>query len=198
MTNIEKFTAFKEWAIVCEALGQGKQSIIFRKGGIHEGQKGFQFLHDEFLLFPTRFHEQEQNLKLDNNHEEEPLPSEYNLGEKVQIHYFCKIRKIKTIDNWETVKSLEPFHIWDEATIRDRFEWSKNGEEQPFISLAVLRVYKLAQVVEFPYEKKFGGCRSWLDVPVFNEDHIQSSQPVIEDQKFEILFSQLKERLEII
>ena len=102
-----------------------------------------------------------------------------------------KIRKIKTIDNWETVKSLEPFHIWDEATIRDRFEWSKNGDEQPFISLAILRVYKLAQVIEFPYEKKFGGCRSWLDVPVFNEDHIQSSQPVIEDQKFEILFSQL-------
>ena len=73
----------------------------------------------------------------------------------------------------------------------------KEWREQPFISLAVLRVYKLAQVIEFPYEKKFGGCRSWLDVPVFNEDHIQSSQPVIEDQKFEILFSQLKERLEL-
>mgnify|MGYP003324622683 CR=1 FL=1 len=64
VTNKEIGTAFKEWAIVCEALGKGQQSIIFRKGGIHEGKRGFQFKHDQFFLFPTRFHEQEQNVKL--------------------------------------------------------------------------------------------------------------------------------------
>ena len=64
VTNKETATAFKEWAIVCEALGKGQQSIIFRKGGIHEGKRGFQFKHDQFFLFPTRFHEQEQNVKL--------------------------------------------------------------------------------------------------------------------------------------
>ena len=36
VTNKEIGTAFKEWAIVCDALGKGQQSIIFRKGGIHE------------------------------------------------------------------------------------------------------------------------------------------------------------------
>jgi hypothetical protein len=35
--------AFKEWAIVCEALGRGGQSIILRKGGIAEGREGFSF-----------------------------------------------------------------------------------------------------------------------------------------------------------
>ncbi len=49
--------AFKEWAIVCEALGGGRQSLILRKGGIAEGRDGFAFLHREFFLFPTRFHE---------------------------------------------------------------------------------------------------------------------------------------------
>jgi hypothetical protein len=49
---------FKEWALVCEALGTGRQSIILRKGGIAEGRDGFSFQHREFFLFPTFFHEQ--------------------------------------------------------------------------------------------------------------------------------------------
>jgi len=55
---------FKEWALVCEALGGGTQSIILRKGGIAEGRDGFRFKHDEFLLFPTLFHEQLSKTKL--------------------------------------------------------------------------------------------------------------------------------------
>jgi hypothetical protein len=41
--------AFKEWAVVCEALGSGRQSVILRKGGIAEGREGFAFLHREFF-----------------------------------------------------------------------------------------------------------------------------------------------------
>jgi hypothetical protein len=33
---------FKDWAIVCEALGRGRQSIILRKGGIGEGRRPIQ------------------------------------------------------------------------------------------------------------------------------------------------------------
>ena len=50
--------AFKEWAIVCEAIGSGRQSIMLRKGGIAEGRDGFAFKHRGFFLFPTWFHEQ--------------------------------------------------------------------------------------------------------------------------------------------
>ena len=32
--------------------------MIIRKGGIAEGKAGFAFRHEEFLLFPTWFHEQ--------------------------------------------------------------------------------------------------------------------------------------------
>ncbi len=45
--------AFKEWAIICDTLGSGAQSIILRKGGIHEGREGFSFKHPDFFLFPT-------------------------------------------------------------------------------------------------------------------------------------------------
>src|SRR5262245_56106998 len=49
--------AFKEWAAVCEALAAGRQTIILRKGGIHEGREGFRVEHDRFWLYPTRFHQ---------------------------------------------------------------------------------------------------------------------------------------------
>ncbi len=53
---------FKEWAMVCEALARGRQSLIVRKGGIAEGREGFSFKHEEFHLFPTWFHEQAEKV----------------------------------------------------------------------------------------------------------------------------------------
>src|SRR4051794_31618838 len=54
---------FKEWALVCEALGRGEQTVILRKGGIAEGRDGFVFRHREFFLFPTFFHEQVERVR---------------------------------------------------------------------------------------------------------------------------------------
>ena len=50
--------AFKEWSVVCAALGNGEQSLILRKGGIQELSGGFQVSHREFWLYPTKFHQQ--------------------------------------------------------------------------------------------------------------------------------------------
>ncbi len=57
--------AFKEWAAVCLALAAGRQSIILRKGGIHEGREGFHVHHRAFWLFPTQFHQDAAQLTAD-------------------------------------------------------------------------------------------------------------------------------------
>src|SRR4051794_27585132 len=56
--------AFKEWAGVCDALEDGRQSLILRKGGIDEGPSGFVPEHPAFWLYPTRRHEGEQGLRV--------------------------------------------------------------------------------------------------------------------------------------
>jgi hypothetical protein len=43
---------FKEWSFVCDSLAQGVQTLILRKGGIHEGRGGFEWKHQELLSFP--------------------------------------------------------------------------------------------------------------------------------------------------
>src|SRR5688572_20328501 len=64
--------AFKEWTLICDALGRGEQSLIIRKGGIAEGRGGFRFKHADFLLFPTLFHEQAAKLRVPAD---TPLPA---------------------------------------------------------------------------------------------------------------------------
>ena len=54
--------AFKEWAVVVDALGRGIQTVILRKGGISVGPGGFQVAHNRFLLFPTLFHQQRESV----------------------------------------------------------------------------------------------------------------------------------------
>ena len=59
--------AFKEWASVCDALLEGRQTIILRKGGISEGTAPGVFVpeHSEFWLYPTWVHQAEQGVRSD-------------------------------------------------------------------------------------------------------------------------------------
>ena len=55
--------ALKEWAVTVQALAQGRQVLLLRKGGIHEEGKDFRVVHPEFLLYPTYEHQREDLLK---------------------------------------------------------------------------------------------------------------------------------------
>src|SRR4051794_5706629 len=65
-------TAFKEWSGVCQALGDGRQSLILRKGGIAEGPAGFVPEHEVFWLYPTRVHQAQQGLRVPPAGPDEP------------------------------------------------------------------------------------------------------------------------------
>src|SRR5438034_8244380 len=54
--------AFKEWAVVVDALGRGEQILILRKGGIREQRGEFHVDHNAFWLFPTQYHEAERSI----------------------------------------------------------------------------------------------------------------------------------------
>ena len=45
--------ALKEWSVAVNALREGKQILILRKGGVHRDDNQFRVVHPEFLLFPT-------------------------------------------------------------------------------------------------------------------------------------------------
>ena len=163
--------AFKEWTLICEALGRGQQSVILRKGGIAEGRDGFRFKHDDFMLFPTFFHEQLAKLRLPAS---TALPAPREDGQ-IEVRYRARVEWTRDISDWEMVKRLAPFHLWQEAEIEKRFR----QDEAPGVSLAFIRASRLSRSFVFPDSPRFGGCRSWVELPELPADI--TSTPVLDD-----------------
>jgi hypothetical protein len=181
---------FKEWQVVCDALASGRQSILLRKGGIHEGREGFSFAHASFFLFPTRFHALGDQVR---EGEVKVMP-EWQPGDRIRITHHAEALWAITLNSWEIVNALQPFHIYSEQTVRDRFDWEGKGMAGGSIHLALVRVRELATPWEFPYEAKYGGCRSWVDLPQVSGEALEVARPVLTGSAF----SGLQARLEAL
>jgi hypothetical protein len=175
--------SFKEWQVVCDALASGRQSILLRKGGIHEGRAGFSFAHESFFLFPTRFHAIGDHVR--EGHVE--VAPEWQPGDIIRITHHAEAEWAVTLTDWEKVSALEPFHIYSEKTVRDRFDWEGKGMVSGSIHVALVRVRELAQPWEFAYEPKYGGCRSWVKLPEPPAGWRESARPVLDDAAFAAL-----------
>ncbi|HEY6676674.1 MAG TPA: DUF1802 family protein [Terrimicrobium sp.] len=148
--------AFKEWAIICEALGTGLQSVILRKGGVAEGKTGFAFRHNEFLLFPTWFHEQLERTTLPHD---TPIPEEP--GEQLELRYTAHIEWSGLIADRRKLARLRELHVLRENVVEERYQYS----DTQGVHVAFVRVYRLEPPLRLKNEKKYGGCRSWVDLP---------------------------------
>jgi hypothetical protein len=151
---------FKEWTLVCDALGRGAQSLIIRKGGIAEGRAGFRFQHEEFLLFPTLFHEQVAKLKLPA---ETPLPAPRADGLH-EVNLRARVEWTRDVADLEVVRRLAPFHCWQDSEIEKRFRYEEE-KGKPGVSVAFVRIERLSEPFTFPDSPKYGGCRSWIQLP---------------------------------
>jgi hypothetical protein len=167
---------FKEWALVCEALGRGRQSIILRKGGIAEGRDGFSFKHRDFFLFPTWFHEQREKVR---SEPEWPFIGRMPMPQDAIVRIGCSARLegSRAITSWQIVEALAALHILQPDVVRERFEY----DEAPGLHVAFVRVFRLNPIWTFPNEKKYGGCRSWVKLPEPPND--LELEPVLNEQE---------------
>lgn len=163
--------AFKEWAVICEALGCGRQSVIVRKGGIAEGRDGFSFREKEFLLFPTWFHEQLARTRLPAGTEIPPEPSD-----ELEIRYAASVEWAGLVSDMECLRQLESLHVLAEQVVRERFSYdSPEG-----VHIAFVRIFRLDPPRRLKMEKHYGGCRSWVEVP---DHHDSAWVSVISDEE---------------
>ena len=150
--------AFKEWAVVVEAIGSGRQIVILRKGGIAEGVGGFKAEHDRFWLFPTRFHQQATGVidSEDVLFSRESFPAEDILS----LEYACEVAAVKQLNSLEQANRLKGQHIWRDRVISERFDW---GRDLGIYAMAV-RVRQLQEAVKMPMLENYSGCKSWVQL----------------------------------
>ena len=182
-------TAFKEWAIVVDALGRGEQIIILRKGGISEGRGGFKMEHDEFLLFPTLFHQQRESVLASAQKRFDEIAPSLSDASGVNIEFLARVTKWKRLDSLASAERLRGQHVWREGVIAERFDW---GREKAIYGLAV-RVFRLARTHRLPMLPSYGGCKSWIelaeDVPT------TGAQPVLDEETFAAKLEQFRTAL---
>src|SRR5258707_834774 len=109
--------AFKEWAIVVDALGRGEQIIILRKGGINEGRGGFKVVHERFLLFPTLFHQQRESVIDSAQKRYDEISQSFPKANRVRIEFYAEVVDWRELTSLQDAQRLRGQHIWGDEMI---------------------------------------------------------------------------------
>ena len=181
--------ALKEWAVTVEALAQGQQILLLRKGGIHEEGKDFRVIHLEFLFYPTYEHQREDLLKPEHQPVLSRLLSDPPPSESIGFTHWAQVAEVIEVSEQERVDGLSPNHIWTDAYAQSRLRW------KPMLPLSVmlLRVYRMEPPVSVPFIPEYRGCTSWVDI--LPRVDLGNLQPVLSDQEFQRQVDEIKGRL---
>ncbi|NJL30910.1 MAG: DUF1802 family protein [Phycisphaerales bacterium] len=152
----------KEWASVCQCMGQGQWHVLFRKGGIHEidGPGRFVLEHPRFVLFPSWLHQKPELLRSEHRSlitgsGVEPTQIPLTLMGEVPAGCIRQIRQRAKLDE------LHDLHGWTDEQLDMRWQYKP---ENPLYVL-LLRVYRLSTPKTIMNNPAYGGCRSWSRYP---------------------------------
>jgi hypothetical protein len=181
--------AFKEWAVVVDALLRGEQILILRKGGIREGRGGFQVEHPEFLLFATLFHQQRDAVTSAAQARYDELAPHFPPPETLRIEGFARVVEWRLVSSLKDAQRLRGQHIWRDDVIAERFDW---GRDKQIHALAV-RVFRLDSLLKLPMQPSYGGCKSWVELE--DDVNVAASHPVLKDEAFAGKLEQFRQAL---
>ncbi len=151
--------ALKEWAVVCRALATGVQTVLLRKGGISEPGGVFRCEHNEFWLYPTRFHQGAESLTpagaalLDGL----ALPTEPGL---VPISLLARVQSVTHITNPTQLAPYLDRQILTPQVVLERVRYKR--PEVFGMEVICTETGSPFTVRETP---DMAGCHSWVQLP---------------------------------
>ncbi|MBW3601103.1 MAG: DUF1802 family protein [Actinobacteria bacterium] len=152
--------ALKEWGAVAHGLLDGRQTVLLRKGGIHE--KRFQVGRDTFVLFPTVAHSHRERVR-DEHADLIGLGEADVAGGRLTVRCGITLAGVVPVERAEGLVDIRDLHIWTaESVRRDRLEFRPKHRLQVLVVAAV----SLPDPVTVPRLDEYGGCKSWLDLPL--------------------------------
>jgi hypothetical protein len=166
--------ALKEWAAVCRALGEGRQSVLLRKGGLVERADGFALESPWFFLLPTLEHQtaadfREGPVAAPGGPPQGPFP----------LELLARAEDVRPLSSLDQARRALPFTVYTEHFLEKR--WNYRTDRTLF--LLVLRVFRRTAPVTVPADPRYAGCASWTDLarPLPTEGF----SPVLPEDEFE-------------
>jgi hypothetical protein len=181
--------AFKEWAVICQALAEGRQALILRKGGIAETEGEFRLEHTRFWLYPTFVHQQRNGIK------EEALPlleqaeADRPPSGTVRLTHFAEVAGVYHVHDLASALKLDALHLLSPQTVAQRFAYRTPG-----LYALPVRVSKAAGEFALPETAEYAGCRSWVELERVLPT--EGATPILSDASFREVLRELDRRLE--
>ena len=146
--------AFKEWAVICHALAEGRQSLILRKGGIVEPDGVFRVEHDRFWLYPTFTHQTETGIV----EAYRPLldHARADADGRVHLRHIAEVVRVSRLTTLEQAHSLAGLHGWSEDTVTARFHYRTPGLYALLVRVSEASPHAIVET------DAYRGCKSWV------------------------------------
>jgi len=170
--------ALKEWAIVCQALEDGRQTLLIRKGGIQEVKDGFEVTHRNFWLFPTYVHQKATDLAPTVHAEFKAIQAAGPPPGILPIRLYAEVQDVVRVGDLERLRHLADQHVLSWDCVAARFHY----RNKPGVHLLVVRIYRRPEAFLLPQKTWYDGCVSWVDL-----DHTidpDGCRPVLSDAEF--------------
>lgn len=158
-TTAQSTLALKEWGAVVHALLDGRQTVLLRKGGIHE--RSFAVLGARFVLFPT----------IEHSHRHRVRPEHADLLTRVapdladdRLVLRCGVTLLDTVtvSRPEGLRELADLHIYTDEHLAERLAFRPRHP----LHVLVAQAEALPVPVSIERLEEHSGCRSWLELPV--------------------------------
>ncbi|MBI2169525.1 MAG: DUF1802 family protein [Actinobacteria bacterium] len=174
--------AFKEWAIIVDALLSGEQIIDVRKGGLREEGRHFGVQARRFWLYPTYLHQRADLVKPAYRHALDRILEEAPPDDLVRVPGWAEVVGVATLTEPDQLAALDSKFIWTLDYADARLKWKKRD---PLWVLA-LRVHCLDEPVEVPFDEAYAGCTSWVDpFGLAADPEALAASPALTDEAFE-------------
>ena len=152
--------ALKEWSAAVHALLDGRQTVLLRKGGIHE--KRFALTANEFVFFPTFAHGHAERLRPEHRDLLDAARPDSDENGLV-LRAGAKVVAAVAVNRPEGLDDLLGHHIWTAASVRaDRLDFRPKHR----LTVLVVQARPLTEPWRLRRDPAHGGCRSWLELPV--------------------------------
>ncbi len=152
--------ALKEWSAAVHALLDGRQTVLLRKGGIHE--KRFEVVASRFLLFPTVAHSHAERVRPEHRELLGPAAAD-STDDDVVLRATARVVAAVEVNRPEKLDEIAPLHIWTAESVRaDRLDFRPRHR----LTVLVVSAAPLTEPVRLVRTPDYRGCASWVQLPV--------------------------------
>jgi hypothetical protein len=152
--------ALKEWSAAIHALLDGRQTVLLRKGGIHE--KRFAVSASRFLLFPTVAHSHSERVRAEHRDLLDASASD-STEDAITLRASARVVAAIEVVRPDRLEAIAPMHIWTADSVRtDRLDFRPKHR----LTVLVVQASPLDEPVRVARTSDYAGCKSWVPLPV--------------------------------